>query len=69
MDDLTWADVTPPAELTTFLRGIKLEKLDVKLQALGYDDVDDFASYDEAARGRLRAALVEDGVPIGHAHG
>ena len=47
----------PPAELTEFLRGIKLEQYDVKLAALGYDDVDDFANFDEAAQIKLRAAL------------
>ena len=36
--DDTWP--IPPPELTAFLRGIKLEKLDTKLEELGYDDVD-----------------------------
>ena len=40
-----WSDILPPAELTTFLKKIKLEHLGTKL-AVRYDDVDDFASYD-----------------------
>ena len=54
-----------PSELTDFLRGLKLQQYDVKLAALGYDDVDDFANFDEAARERLRAALEGDNIPGG----
>ena len=65
---MDWSEVLPPPELTDFLRVIKLQQFgyDVKLAALGYDDVDDFANFDEAARGRLRAALEGDKVPGGH---
>ena len=45
----------PPRELTNFLKSIKLPQYDVKLFELGYDDVEDFADFDEAARTRLRA--------------
>ena len=64
--DARWPQAHPPPELTAFLRGIKLPHLDVRLAALGYDDVDDFSTFDEAARERLRAALEKDGVPGGH---
>ena len=46
-----WGDLLPPAELTEFLRGIKLQHLDVKLADLGYDDVDDFKNFDAHSRG------------------
>ena len=42
--DQDWSKVLPPQELTAFLRGIKLEHLDVKLAEHGYDDVDDLAA-------------------------
>ena len=45
---MDWSEVLPPPELSDFLRGIKLQQYDVKLAALGYDDVDDFANFDEA---------------------
>ena len=56
-----WSEVLAPAELTDFLRGIKLQHLADKLAALGYDDVDDFSSYDEAARERLRVGAARVG--------
>ena len=40
MGDSLWTDALVPAELSAFLRGIKLEHLGVKLVELGYDDVD-----------------------------
>ena len=61
-----WSEVLPPPELTEFLRSIKLQQYDVKLAALGYDDVDDFANFDEAACRRLRAALQGESIPGGH---
>ena len=63
---MDWSEVVPPPELSDFLRGIKLQQYDVKLAALGYDDVDDFANFDEAARVRLRAALEGAKIPGGH---
>ena len=42
-----WDDMLPPVELTQFLKEYKLQYLDVKLCALGYDDVDDFQNFDE----------------------
>ena len=38
---MDWSEVLPPPELTDFLRVIKLQQFgyDVKLAALGYDDV------------------------------
>ena len=60
-------DVEIPPELTEFLTGIKLQSLGEKLVELGYDYVDDFASFDEPARERLRAALIRETVSGGHA--
>ena len=34
---MSWQEAIPPAELTDFLRGIKLQHLDTKLAELGYD--------------------------------
>ncbi len=63
---MDWAEALPPPELTEFLRGIKLPQYDGQLAALGYDDVDDFSNFDEAARTRLRAALEGENIPGGH---
>ena len=63
---MEWSEVLPPSELTEFLRGIKLQQYDVKLAALGYEDVDDFANFDEAERGRFRAALEGSNILGGH---
>ena len=60
------AAALPPPELTAFLRGIKLQKLDTQLEQLGYDDVDDFENFDEGALKRLRAALEHEKIPAGH---
>ena len=61
-----WSDMLPPKELADFLRGIKLQQYDVLLAELGYDDVDDFANFDEAVRTRLRTALEGKKIPGGH---
>ena len=66
VDAATWSQMLPPPELVDFMRGIKLPQYDAKLAALGYDDVDDFANFDEAARSRLRAALEGENIPGGH---
>ena len=59
MSSRSWRDVVPPEELTEFLHGLKLAHLAIKLLELGYDDVDDFETFDEVACARLRAALGE----------
>ena len=55
---MDWSAVVPPPELTDFLRGIKLQQYDGVLAALGYDDVDDFANFDEAALAAGWAILI-----------
>ena len=60
------AEHAAPSELTDFLRGIKLQHLAGKLAALGYDDVEDFANYNESSLQLLRDVLVREGVPVGH---
>ena len=64
--DESWSAALPPPELTDFLRGIKLQKLDTKLEELGYDDVDDFVEYNAAALQRFCENLHDAGIGPGH---
>ena len=57
-----WSGILPPApteELNEFLLGIKLRHLSYKLAELGYDDIDDFKTFNEARVAEFRAALGE----------
>ena len=64
--DHQWSEVLPPKDLTDFLRSIKLEHLDTTLARLGFDDVEDFKSWDTDACAHFRSALEKDMVPVGH---
>ena len=47
--EVGWGSALPPDELTEFLTSIKLRHLDGTLAQHGFDDVDDFATFDDQA--------------------
>ena len=66
MEDSTAPGDEVLAAIQALLAPLKMQKYAVILVANGYDDVDDFNHMDAADDLRLRDALVEKDVPIGH---
>ena len=56
-----------PSPLTAFLRPLNLVKHRGTMKQLGFDDVGDLKNLSPAEAQEMKDALVEEGVPLGHA--
>jgi hypothetical protein len=61
-----WSDMLVREELMAFLAPLKLKEHGSMLVRLGYEDVDDFANYDDDDVTKLEAECGKAGIPTGH---